>query len=87
MEFGSWEINAFLFRVHGIKFQTASGFGFRHGKGLEGVYMPQLRSALTVVDRLNLKKSQLFFTKFVYEFHFQCRMPGIDQKVDYSTLN
>ena len=33
------------------------------------------------------KKSQLFFTKFVYEFHFQCRMPGIDQKVDYSTLN
>ena len=42
---------------------------------------------LTVVDRLIFGWPSTFFTKFVYEFHFQCRMPGSDQKVDYSTLN
>ena len=47
----------------------------------------KIGNSLTVVGRLNLKKSQLFFTKFAYDYNFMCRMPGIDQKVDYSTLN
>ena len=43
---------------------------------------------LTVVDRLNFKtKGQLFFKKFAYDYNFMCRMPEINQKVDYSTLN
>ena len=47
----------------------------------------EIVNLLTVVDRLIFGCPSTFFTKFVYEFHFQCRMPGIDQKVDYSTLN
>ena len=43
---------------------------------------PSLILNLTVVGRLNFKKSQLFFTKFAYDYNFMCRMPGIDQKVD-----
>ena len=42
---------------------------------------------LTVVGRLNFGWPSTFFTIFVYEFHFLCRIPGIDQKVDYNTLN
>ena len=42
---------------------------------------------LTVVGRLNFKKKINFFTKFAYDYNFMCKMPGIDQKVDYSILN
>lgn len=29
---------------------------------------------LTVVGGVNFKKSQLFFTKFLHEFHLRCRL-------------
>ena len=47
----------------------------------------EIVNLLTVVDRLIFGCPSTFFTKFVYEFHFLCRIPGIDQKVDYNTLN
>ena len=28
-----------------------------------------------------------FLQKFAYDYNFMCGMPGIDQKVDYNTLN
>ena len=53
----------------------------------EKKYIYGYQVLLTVVGRLNFKKKSTFFTKFAYDYNFMCRMPGIHQKVDYSTLN
>ena len=52
-----------------------------------GILVCMCKLSLTVVDRLNFKKNQLFFTKFAYDYNFVCRMPGIDQKVEVETFS